>query len=585
MGGEAASLEQLHRAIAPEAAAYTDAASVVQGKANAAAAGLAAVTLKDTMDPRDGRQYDAEYADSMAQLMAEFELQPCKLRTLVFSVLRAHCTVPAGFDIGQFVRVPSTGAAHNFMMLRLTKQIEQIKTLYAEAVKANRPNFAIATDGGKKMRRQCQDVTTYFWHYLTGVAERMFLGMPEVTGTSGEAEWLGQERTLATFGMELIYLTLIAADAGDSSVTAARAAKGAAIDALTESKKLIEPPWMRSLVRGLFRVPVDFLARGVPRECLLLSKDVYSCDDPMHKAKNAELAFVGKLGKYVVHPNAFRDKARKAAQARNMRQILFSFSRLFQEGLALQMFIRYMRLASEVPLPQVPRNIAHRLRIVTQLAFIATHFRRQILAGLKFFNDAYAVTPGKNRPLGGWEQSGVPSSCGMVATCEHVADVFHGFSCPRFRLEAALTAQVHSLSQDVYARTQEAGGLRFYRLRAIMREYRAGLQRLAEHTVSIFAATIAEAEEYFPIEEGAVAAPVAPAAATSAAAAPAAARTAASAAKRAAARAVSSLAASAPVLLRARGGNGVEVIGRRRWSLGHTKDTDLLEACLLPRVK
>jgi hypothetical protein len=135
MGGEAASFEQLHRAIAPEAAAYTDAASVVQGKANAAAAGLAAVTLKDTMDPRDGRRYDAEYADSMAQLMAEFELQPCKLRTLVFSVLRAHCTVPAGFDIGQFVRVPSTGAVHNFMMLRLTKQIEQIKTLYAEAVR------------------------------------------------------------------------------------------------------------------------------------------------------------------------------------------------------------------------------------------------------------------------------------------------------------------------------------------------------------------------------------------------------------------------------------------------------------------
>lgn len=67
MGGEAASLEQLHRAIAPEAAAYTDAASVVQDKAKLAAAGLAAVKLKGTMDPRDGRQYDSEYADSMAQ--------------------------------------------------------------------------------------------------------------------------------------------------------------------------------------------------------------------------------------------------------------------------------------------------------------------------------------------------------------------------------------------------------------------------------------------------------------------------------------------------------------------------------------
>jgi hypothetical protein len=67
IGGKAASFEQLCQAIAPEAAAYTDAASVVQDKAKLAAAGLAAVKLKGTMDPRDGRQYDSEYADSMAQ--------------------------------------------------------------------------------------------------------------------------------------------------------------------------------------------------------------------------------------------------------------------------------------------------------------------------------------------------------------------------------------------------------------------------------------------------------------------------------------------------------------------------------------
>jgi hypothetical protein len=266
-------------------------------------------------------------------------------------------------------------------------------------------------------------VTTYFWHYINLLAERFFLGMPEVSGTSGRAEWRGQERTITAYGMDVTHLTLITADAGDSSVAAARAAKAAAIDDLTASGLLIEPPWMRAEVAGLYRVPVDYLTRGVPRECLLLSKDVYSLDDPMHKAKNAELAFVAKLGKYVVHPTAFRDKTRKVAGARNMRQQLFSFSRLFQEAISLQTFIRHARLPSEKPMPQVARNIAHRLRIVTSLASVVTEHRRQILAGLKSFNDAYAVTASKNRAPGGWMQSGVPASCGMVATCDHVADV------------------------------------------------------------------------------------------------------------------------------------------------------------------
>jgi hypothetical protein len=146
----------------------------------------------------------------------------------------------------------------------------------------------------------------------------------------------------------------------------------------------------------------------------------------------------------------------------------------------------------------------------------------------------------------------------MVATCDHVADVYHALSNPRFRLEAALTASMHSLSQDVYARTQEAGGLRFYRLRGIMREYRAGLLRVADFAPSIFAATMAEAEKYYPIEEGVPAA-------AAAAAAPA-------------APAVS--AGAAPALLRARGGNEITVVGMRRWSQGHTEQTDLLKVCL-----
>ena len=197
---------------------------------------------------------------------------------------------------------------------------------------------------------------------------------------------------------------------------------------------------------------------------------------------------------------------------------------------------------------------------MTSLASVVTEHRRQILAGLQFFNDAYAVTASKNRAPGGWVQSGVPASCGMVATCDHVADVYHALSNPRFRLEAALTASMHSLSQDVYARTQEAGGLRFYRLRGIMREYRAGLLRVADFAPSIFAATMAEAEKYYPIEEG-----VPAAAAAAAAAAPA-------------APAVS--AGAAPALLRARGGNEITVVGMRRWSQGHTEQTDLLKVCL-----
>jgi hypothetical protein len=128
---------------------------------------------------------------------------------------------------------------------------------------------------------------------------------------------------------------------------------------------------------------------------------------------------------------------------------------------------------------------------------------------------------------------------------------------------------MYSLSQDLYARAQEAGGLRFYRLRDIMREYRAGLLRVADFAPSIFAATMAEAEKYYPIEEGMPAA-----AAAAAAAAPAAARAAAAAA---AAPAVS--AGAAPALLRSRGGNEITVVGMRRWSQGHTEETDLLKVC------
>jgi len=94
------------------------------------------------------------------------------------------------------------------------------------------------------------------------------------------------------------------------------------------------------------------------------------------------------------------------------------------------------------------------------------------------------LNPAKN---GGCRVTGVPKSCYMFATCSHVSDVYHALSCPRVRLEAAMTGALHQLSQGVYSRTQAAGGLRLFRLKAIMLEYRAGLHRFATQAHSLFA--------------------------------------------------------------------------------------------------
>ena len=50
-----------------------------------------------------------------------------------------------------------------------------------------------------------------------------------------------------------------------------------------------------------------------------------------------------------------------------------------------------------------------------------------------------------------------------------------------------MTGALHQLSQGVYSRTQAAGGLRLFRLKAIMLEYRAGLHRFATQAHSLFA--------------------------------------------------------------------------------------------------
>ena len=97
---KALSFEARRQLVAAEASAYADAASVVQGKANAAATALAAVNLKDTMKAGDRRQYDDGYAESIAELMSEFEVQPRMVRKLVLKVLRAHTTVPWPFYPG-----------------------------------------------------------------------------------------------------------------------------------------------------------------------------------------------------------------------------------------------------------------------------------------------------------------------------------------------------------------------------------------------------------------------------------------------------------------------------------------------------
>jgi hypothetical protein len=154
----------------------------------------------------------------------------------------------------------------------------------------------------------------------------------------------------------------------------------------------------------------------------------------------------------VVHPKAFR-VAGRSSQALDLRQFVFSFSRLFQCSLELQQFIRAKRVAGEVPMGQVPRNIAHRLRILTELCRVVSVHRGQIFAGLESFNGAFAVTPGLNPAKGGWRVTGVPKSFSMYATCSHVSDVYHALSCPRVRLEAAMTAALYQLSQDVYSCT------------------------------------------------------------------------------------------------------------------------------------
>jgi hypothetical protein len=65
-----------------------------------------------------------------------------------------------------------------------------------------------------------------------------------------------------------------------------------------------------------------------------------------------------------------------------------------------------------------------------------------------------------------------------------------------------MTAALHQLSQDVYSRTQAAGGLRLFRLRAIMLEYRADLHRLTTQAHSLFADIKRDAKSYFPTARG-----------------------------------------------------------------------------------
>ena len=70
---KALSFEARRQLVAAEASAYVDAATMVQGKANAAATALAVVNLKDTMKAGDRRQYDDGYAESVTELISELK--------------------------------------------------------------------------------------------------------------------------------------------------------------------------------------------------------------------------------------------------------------------------------------------------------------------------------------------------------------------------------------------------------------------------------------------------------------------------------------------------------------------------------
>jgi len=459
------------------------------------AANSAAVELKKT---KGSQGYEEGYTEAIASLMSDYEIQPKRLKSLVIAVLRAHLKVADDADLADVVDVPSVGCAHAIKMLRVTKHRELMKTVYKSAVGAGRPFFWLATDGGKKGRRQRQDVTSYFYLPSNKCARRFWLGLPEVTGTSGEAEWRGQQRMIDEYGMPLQFALGLTADAGDSSSVVAEAKKKKVIAELTASGELAEPQWLRLEVRGLFRVPAAYASLPLGESALpfhlLIPISFDAFDDLMHKSKNGELEFIKGMGKFILHPRAFD------GQARSPRQVFFSFSRLFQKSLALQQHILDKKLPGEAPMGQVPGNVAHRLRIVTKLACILMEHYRQICAGLEAYNDAYAVSASNIAPKGGWKVGGVPKSAGQVTTCVHVADVWHALNNPRHRLETELIASMHYLSQDVYARSQAQGGLRAYRARPIMVEYRAALQQLQDHAPTLLDNSRRRAMVYFEAE-------------------------------------------------------------------------------------
>jgi hypothetical protein len=488
-----------------DAAAAYDGMTVHAGSAAAAAHG-AALTFAATMDKDDKRQYDETYTDKIASIMAEFEVEPRKLKALVLRVLDAHLDLPEGSTLEGSVRVPSVGTAQTIKMARVERHKAQIRTAYGTAAASGFPYLGLVTDGGKKGRRQHQDVTVYFrLMQHGGRVEQFFLGMPEVTGTSGPEEWAGQSRELALYEMPLTRLLHQTGDAGDTSGEAAQAAKEAALD----GAGAVEPPWLESAVRPSFRVlpeehaalptshaahyglwrffrqsleprtlssfPLDFdPPPGMTALSHLIPVHVELHDDMMHKAKNAEIAFHKALGTFVVHPRSFLTNDKKPRKM-TTRDVLFSLARLSQDDLQLHQLMAdaAAELGRPAP-PQLPAAAKHRLKIVTRLAAYADGHADVILMALQQYNDAYAVL----KTGSDWYDGGVPASSGKKATCEHVADVARALCNPRFRLEAALTAQMHTNSEGLYGECQLDGGMRAYRAHSIMQEQRAVVQQL-----------------------------------------------------------------------------------------------------------
>jgi len=446
----------------------------------------------DTLDPKDRRKYADDYEISVTNVMQNFDISAAKLAPLLKEFARIHIDF-SGCDHDR-LRLPSVGTLHTWKQRRIVSDEFKIRFAYLEATSIGRPVFGLIVDGGKKGRRQHMAVNVIFWSVKTGKMERYFLGAPEATGTSSTEQWLPVRRVLETFGIPLLYGQHLTSDAGDKSVNIMRMEKQELIQTLLDNGEVEVPAFMHSASARNFVVKaqinkiwqrlhsgqdLSWLPGWQDPSCLfrqLIDRRVFHWHDPPHKSKNGELACIGKLGKYVMHPLAFKNHG--DSQERSVVDVLLSFCRLFAKDMKLIHICRSEALPGEPKLQMVPRAVKHRLKAMPLAAYIADTHIGQIIRGLTKYMNATAVTATNLRPKKHWSEGGVPASCGQKINCTHALDVVLSLKNPRLRLEIALFAKTYTPAQNLYAACQRENGIQAFRGRGIMHEYRGQLQRL-----------------------------------------------------------------------------------------------------------